>query len=116
MGRGRGRPQIFCIFLFLCAASLFGTLISQVNEIVNQQTSMSKELDVILEAYLAVEPKCVDGQLVSERGGCLEGWGYWGWRAMPCDFTRGKGATLFFLVCSVSGVRFGWLDSIRFVA
>ncbi len=49
--------QVFCIFLFLCAASLFGTIISQVNEIVNQKTSMSKELDVILEAYLAIEPK-----------------------------------------------------------
>ena len=48
---------MYCIFLFLGAASLFGTIISQVNEIVNQQTSMSKELDVILEAYLAIEPK-----------------------------------------------------------
>ncbi len=51
--------QIFCIFLFLCAASLFGTLISQINEIVNQSTSISKEIDVILEMYLAVEPKYV---------------------------------------------------------
>ena len=32
---------------------------AQVNEIVNQQTSLSKELDVVLEAYLAVEPPCV---------------------------------------------------------
>ena len=49
--------QIYCIFLFLGAASVFGTLISQVNEIVNQQTSMSQELDEVLEAYLAIEPK-----------------------------------------------------------
>jgi hypothetical protein len=55
--RAAGSPQIFCIFLFLCAASLFGTLISQVNEIVNQKTSMSKELDEILEAYLTIEPR-----------------------------------------------------------
>ncbi len=50
--------QVFCIFLFLCSASLFGTLISQVNEIVHQQTSASKDLDEILEAYLVIEPKC----------------------------------------------------------
>ncbi len=49
--------QVFCIFLFLCSASLFGTLVSQVNDIVNQQTSVSKELDEILEAYLVVTPK-----------------------------------------------------------
>jgi hypothetical protein len=29
----------------------------QVNEIVAQQQNMSKELDVILEAYLAIHPK-----------------------------------------------------------
>ncbi len=58
-GSGGGSPQVFCIFLFLCAASLFGTLISQINEILNQKTSMSKDLDAILEAYLAVEPRCV---------------------------------------------------------
>jgi hypothetical protein len=43
--------------MFLCSASLFGTLISQINEIVNQETSAAKELDVILEAYAAVQPK-----------------------------------------------------------
>jgi hypothetical protein len=51
--------QIFCSFLFLFAASLFGTIISQVNEIVAQQASMNKELDKILEMYLAVQPKYV---------------------------------------------------------
>jgi hypothetical protein len=49
--------QVYCIFLFLYAASLFGTLISQVNEIVASHASMSKELDAILEAYLAVQPR-----------------------------------------------------------
>jgi hypothetical protein len=48
---------VYCIFLFFCAASLFGTLISQVNEIVAAQAAMSKELDGVLEAYLTVEPK-----------------------------------------------------------
>jgi hypothetical protein len=49
--------QLFCSFLFLFAASLFGTIISQVNEIVAQHASMSKELDRILEMYLAVQPR-----------------------------------------------------------
>jgi hypothetical protein len=49
--------QLFCSFLFLFAASLFGTIISQVNEIVAQHASMTKELDTILEMYLAVQPR-----------------------------------------------------------
>jgi hypothetical protein len=49
--------QVYCIFLFFCAASLFGTLISQVNEIVAAQGMVTKELDGILEAYLTVQPR-----------------------------------------------------------
>ncbi len=48
---------MYCIFLFLYSASLFGTLISQVNEIVAAHASMFKELDAILEAYLAIQPR-----------------------------------------------------------
>ncbi len=55
----RDSPQVFCVLLFLSTASLFGTLISQINEIVNQKTSMDKELDEILESYLTVEPRRV---------------------------------------------------------
>jgi hypothetical protein len=50
---------MFCCFLFLFAASLFGTIISQVNDIVAQHASMTKELDTILEMYLSVQPKFV---------------------------------------------------------
>ena len=50
-------PQVYCIFLFLCAACLFGTLISQVNEIVASQGLMSKELDSVLESYLILQPR-----------------------------------------------------------
>ena len=50
--------QIYCVFLFCVAASLFGTLISQVNEIVAAQALQSKELDSVLEAYLDVKPRC----------------------------------------------------------
>ncbi len=49
--------QIFCIFLFLCAASLFGTIIAQVNEIVAHLTTKKKDLDTILEAYLVLNPR-----------------------------------------------------------
>ncbi len=48
---------MYCIFLFLSAASLFGTIIAQVNEIVAQMTTKKKDLDAILEAYLSVRPR-----------------------------------------------------------
>jgi hypothetical protein len=51
--------QMFCIFLFMGAASLFGTIVSQINEIVASQTSISKELDHVLEAYFSIEPRRV---------------------------------------------------------
>ena len=51
--------QIFCIFLFLCAASLFGTIIAQVNEIVADLTTKKKDLDKILESYLTLNPRLV---------------------------------------------------------
>ena len=51
--------QVYCIFLFLCAASLFGTIIAQVNEIVAQMTTKKKDLDKILEIYLSVHPRHV---------------------------------------------------------
>jgi hypothetical protein len=49
--------QVFCIFLFLGAASIFGTLVSQINEIVASQTTISKELDKVLEAYFSIQPR-----------------------------------------------------------
>ena len=49
--------QVYCMFLFCCAASLFGTLISQVNEIVAAQAIQSKQLDSVLDSYLAVKPR-----------------------------------------------------------
>ncbi len=52
--------QVYCIFLFLYAASLFGTLISQVNEIVAANSMMFRELDTILEAYFSLQPRYVD--------------------------------------------------------
>ncbi len=52
-----GWLQIYCIFLFLCAASLFGTLVSQVNEIVAAQQIKSKKMDGILEAYESINSR-----------------------------------------------------------
>ena len=49
--------QVYCLFLFLFSASLFGTLISQVSEIVMKHTMAAKELDRILESYLTVQPR-----------------------------------------------------------
>lgn len=49
--------QVYCIFLFLSAASLFGTIIAQVNEIVADLTTKKKDLDSILENYLSVNPR-----------------------------------------------------------
>jgi hypothetical protein len=49
--------RVFCVFLFLCAASLFGTIIAQVNEIVADLTTKKKDLDKILEAYLTLTPR-----------------------------------------------------------
>jgi hypothetical protein len=49
--------QVFCLFLFLCAASLFGTIIAQVNEIVAQLTTKKKDLENILASYVCVKPR-----------------------------------------------------------
>jgi hypothetical protein len=51
--------QVFCVFLFVCAASLFGALVSEISEIVVSATHASKELDENLESYTAIKPKCV---------------------------------------------------------
>ena len=43
--------------MFLIAISLFGTLISQLNEIVAARTNQTKDLDDALGSYLAIEPQ-----------------------------------------------------------
>jgi hypothetical protein len=49
--------QVFCIVLFLCAASLFGTIIAQVNDIVSQITTRKKDLENILSSYVYLTPR-----------------------------------------------------------
>ncbi len=49
--------QIYCVFLFLAAVSLFGTLISQLNEIVAAQTNQTKDLENTLASYLTINPR-----------------------------------------------------------
>lgn len=49
--------QIFCVFLFVCAASLFGTIIAESNEIISTLTTKRKNLEDILEPYLTVHPR-----------------------------------------------------------
>ena len=48
---------MFCIFLFMCSTTLFGALVSELNEIVVTATFASKELDDNLEAYSAIKPR-----------------------------------------------------------
>jgi hypothetical protein len=50
-------PQVLCIFLFMAAVSLFGTIIAEVNEIVRQITMKKKDLEKILESYQSVHPR-----------------------------------------------------------
>jgi hypothetical protein len=45
------------VILFLVAASFFGTLISELNEIVAVQTMKTKEIDEIMAAYLTIRPR-----------------------------------------------------------
>ena len=49
--------QVYCIFLFMSAVSLFGTIIAEVNEIVKQITNKKKDLEEILETYQSVQPR-----------------------------------------------------------
>ena len=51
------RLQVLCIFLFMVAVSLFGTIIAEVNEIVRQITLKKKDLEKILETYQSVHPR-----------------------------------------------------------
>jgi hypothetical protein len=48
---------MFCIALFVVAASLFGTIIAEVNEILAQVTKKKAELDKIFNSYLAIHPR-----------------------------------------------------------
>ena len=45
------------MFLFMCTATLFGALVSQLNEIVATTTHATKELDPNLESYTYIKPK-----------------------------------------------------------
>ena len=49
-------PQVYCVFLFMVATTLFGVLVSELNEIVAMATFATKELDENLEAYSVIKP------------------------------------------------------------
>jgi hypothetical protein len=48
--------QVYCVFLFFCAVSLFGTIVAEVNEIVAHLNHEKKSLDEVLEPYLCIKP------------------------------------------------------------
>ncbi len=49
--------QVYCVFLFMSSAFLFGILVSQINEIVAAKQVKTKELDNILDAYTSINPR-----------------------------------------------------------
>mmetsp|Transcript_26503 Transcript_26503/g.69694 ORF Transcript_26503/g.69694 Transcript_26503/m.69694 type:complete len:517 (-) Transcript_26503:627-2177(-) len=61
------QEAIFCIFLFLTAATIFAMLVAQINEIVASLQESSKELDDYLDAYLSISPRLDTADLVSLR-------------------------------------------------
>ena len=49
--------QAYCVFMFLAAVSLFGTLISQLNEILASSGTFTRQLHRNFEAYLELRPR-----------------------------------------------------------
>uniref|UniRef100_A0A7S0M770 Ion transport domain-containing protein n=1 Tax=Cryptomonas curvata TaxID=233186 RepID=A0A7S0M770_9CRYP len=49
--------RVFCIFLFVAAATIFGTLVSQINEIISASEASAKERDRYVDTYLAIKPR-----------------------------------------------------------
>ena len=45
--------QIYCLFLFITGACLFGTLISQLNDILQAMTRKVRALENHLEGYIS---------------------------------------------------------------
>ena len=46
-------PQIYCLFLFVTGACLFGTLISQLNDILQAMSRKTRALESHLEGYIS---------------------------------------------------------------
>ncbi len=49
--------QAYCVFMFLAAVSLFGTLISQLNEILSSSSFYTRQLHRNFAAYLELRPR-----------------------------------------------------------
>jgi hypothetical protein len=49
--------QVYMIFLFLTTVSLFGSIISQLNEILSTYAGRTKDLEDTLELYLRIRPR-----------------------------------------------------------
>ncbi len=49
--------QAYCVFMFLAAVSLFATLISQLNEILESSGTFTRQLHRNFEAYLELRPR-----------------------------------------------------------
>ena len=86
--------QVHCVFLFLCAASLFGTIIAQVNEIVADLTTKKKDLDRVLEAYLTLTPRLSFQPIFATTDQTIQGLGR-SYLLMMHDFFRVDTNTMF---------------------
>ncbi len=52
-----GSGQAYCVFLFITGASVFGLLISHFNETWEAESRANREMEDLMEPYLAVRPK-----------------------------------------------------------
>jgi len=52
----------------MAAATIFGTLVSQINEIISATRQNTKELDQYLDAYLHIKPRLKMATLLEIRG------------------------------------------------
>ncbi len=101
---------MFCIVLFLSAASLFGTIIAQVNELVSQITTKKKDLENILASYVFVKPRLyvsLSYFFLSARTliECNNHLFVSGWMPKPCS--RSESGNDFSLQLIINTSRFG---------
>ena len=52
-----GAGQIYCIFLFITGASVFGLLISHFNETMEAENRANREMEDVMDPYLSIRPR-----------------------------------------------------------
>lgn len=49
--------QVYCIFLFITGASVFGLLISHFNETMEAESRENRKMEDVMDPYLSIRPK-----------------------------------------------------------